>query len=63
MSRVGPWVELRVVRDADPIEPHVLQALEHAASVHGITEVTPKILAGPPSRVRRRWAGVSGAGS
>lgn len=24
---VSPWVELRVIRDADPIDPHVLQAL------------------------------------
>lgn len=27
VHHVGPWVELRVVRDADPIEPRVLQAL------------------------------------
>lgn len=27
VHRIGPWVEFRVVRDADPIDPHVLQAL------------------------------------
>jgi signal transduction histidine kinase len=27
VATVDPWLEVRVVRDADPIEPHVLQAL------------------------------------
>lgn len=27
VAAVDPWVELRIVRDADPIEPRVLQAL------------------------------------
>jgi signal transduction histidine kinase len=27
VATVGPWLELRVVRDADPIDPQVLQAL------------------------------------
>lgn len=27
VASLDPWIELRVVRDADPIDPHVLQAL------------------------------------
>ena len=27
VATLDPWIELRVVRDADPIDPHVLQAL------------------------------------